>query len=33
MHPSQLFCWRRDARAGQGGSSAAGAVEADSGPG
>ncbi len=32
IHPSQLFCWRRDARTGQGGSSVPAAVEADSGP-
>lgn len=32
IHPSQLFGWRRDARAEQGGSSVPAAVEADSGP-
>lgn len=32
IHPSQLFGWRRDARAGQGRSSLPPAVEAESGP-
>jgi len=32
IHPSQLFSWRCDARTGQGGSSVAVTVEADSGP-
>ncbi|WP_321186349.1 transposase [Rhizobium sp. SJZ105] len=32
IHPSQLFGWRRDARARQGGSLVPAAVEADSGP-
>ncbi len=32
IHPSQLFGWRRDARAGQGRSSLPAAVEAESGP-
>ena len=32
IHPSQLFGWRRDARAEQGGSSVPAAVEADLGP-
>ncbi|WP_333711168.1 transposase [Agrobacterium tumefaciens] len=32
IHPSQLFGWRRDARAEQGGSSVPASVEADLGP-